>query len=85
VTGGDVAACGIAVWFASSADLNVSVALRLVLLWMCNKRVAGSVKSPNGVTVCQETLEHWYDWQAHAQLWQSWSHKMFCDHLCCCF
>jgi hypothetical protein len=29
------------------------------------------VKSPNGITVCQETLERWYDWQVHAQLRQS--------------
>jgi hypothetical protein len=62
VKGGDVAACGVAVGFASSAGLNLSVALRLVSLWMCSKRAAGNVKSPNGVTVCQETLERWYDW-----------------------
>jgi hypothetical protein len=47
------------------------VALRLVSLWMCSKRAAGNVKSPNGVTVHHETLERWYDWQAHAQLRQS--------------
>jgi hypothetical protein len=28
-------------------------------MWMCRKRVAGSVKSPKGVTVFLETLEHW--------------------------
>jgi hypothetical protein len=71
VTGGDVAACGVAVEFASSADLNLSVALQLVSLWMCSKQAAGNVKSPNGVTVCWEILERWDDWQAHAQLWQS--------------
>jgi hypothetical protein len=70
VTDSDVAACGIVVGFALSADSNLLVALRL-LSWMCSKRVASSVKSPNGVTVCWETLERWYDWQAHAQLQQS--------------
>jgi hypothetical protein len=69
--GSDVAACGIVVGFASSADLTLSVVLRLVLLWMCRKRVAGTVNSPNEVTVCRETLERWYGWQAHAQLQQS--------------
>jgi hypothetical protein len=71
VTGGDGAACGIAVGFALTADLNLSVVLRLVSLWMCSKRAAGNVKSPNRVTVCQETLERWYNWQAHAQLRQA--------------
>jgi hypothetical protein len=32
----------------------------------CRKRAAGGVKSPNGVTVWQETL----DWQACAQVQQ---------------
>jgi hypothetical protein len=60
----------VAVQFASTADFNLSVALQLVS-WMCCKQVASSVKSPSGVTVCWKTLEHWNDWQAHAQLWQS--------------
>jgi hypothetical protein len=61
----------VAVGFASTADLNLSVALRLVSLWMCSKRAAGSMKSPSGITVCRESWERWYDWQAHAQLQQS--------------
>jgi hypothetical protein len=29
------------------------------------------VKSANGVTIWRETLERWQDWQARAQVWQS--------------
>jgi hypothetical protein len=32
---------------------------------------AGGVKLPNGVTAWHETLERWEDWQAHAQVQQS--------------
>jgi hypothetical protein len=41
----------------------------------------GGVKSPCGVTVWWETLEHWQAWQARAQVRQS-----FCmpGHMKCC-
>jgi hypothetical protein len=40
-------------------------------MWTCRKRAASSVKSRNGVTAWRETLECWQDWQARAQVRQS--------------
>jgi hypothetical protein len=40
-------------------------------MWTCRKWAAGGVKSPTGETVWWETLNRWQDWQARAQVWQS--------------
>jgi len=34
--------------------------------WLCRKRIASGLKSPDGVTVCQETLDCWQGWLAGA-------------------
>jgi hypothetical protein len=53
---------------------------------MCKKRAAGSVRSPTGVAVWWETLEHWQARQARAQVRQSFcmpGHTTLCDQPRC--
>ena len=40
--------------------------------WLCRKRIASGLKSPNGVMVCRKTLDCWQGWLSGALERQSW-------------
>ena len=43
--------------------------------WLCRKRIASGLKSPNGVTVCREPLDCWQGWLSGALERQSWPYE----------